>query len=65
MIEIEAARPWVRLEDRPQDQSSQSWQREDDEEVPSRMAERASEMLTCVRVNNLERMQPRVGHLDK
>jgi hypothetical protein len=65
MVEIEAAWPRVRLEDGPQDRTGQSWQREDDEEVPSGMADRASEMPTGVGVNDLERMQPGVGHLDK
>jgi hypothetical protein len=65
MVEIEAAWPWVRLEDRPQDRIGQSRQREDDEYVPSGMADRASEMRTGVRVNDLLRMQPGVGHLDE
>jgi hypothetical protein len=65
MVEIEAARPGVRLEHRHQDQTGQSRQREDDEQVPSSVAERAGEMCTGVGANDLERMQPRVAHLDK
>ena len=63
MVEIEAAWPWARLEDRRHDQIGQGRQRKDDEQVSSDVADRAGKMRIRGGVNDLQRMQARVADL--
>jgi hypothetical protein len=65
MVEIEVTQPRVRVNDKPQNQIGRSRRRENEQQVPGRMADGAGEMGLRVGVDGLMRMHRGVGDLHK
>jgi hypothetical protein len=63
MIEIDMAQPWERVDDEPKDQTGRSRRRENEQQIPGCMADRAGEMGLRMKVDDLMRMHRRVGDL--